>query len=137
MSPDDGKRLIERFYTAFNRADRDAYRALLHPGFQALISGHGEVSGTMDRDAFSRMVFERVGQVFPGGLQVGIEEQIAEGDRVVSRVVVSGRTRGGRDYRNPACHVFRVRDGQVAEIVEYFDTALSRTAFEEAASHPG
>lgn len=136
MSAEDGKRLIERFYTAFNRADREAYRALLHPDFEAQISGDGEVSGTMDRDAFSRMVFERVGQVFPGGLQVAIEEQIAEGDRVVSRVVVSGRTRGGRAYRNPACHVFRVRDDQVAEIVEYFDTAVSRAAFEEAASSP-
>ena len=136
MGSGEGKQLIERFYSAFNRADREAYRGLLHPAFQAVISGHGEVSGTMDRDAFSRMVFERVGQVFPGGLQVAVQEQIAEGDRVVSRVVVSGRTRAGHDYRNPACPVFRVRDGQVAEIVEYFDTALSRSAFEEAASHP-
>ena len=134
-TPIDGKRVIDSFYVAFNRGDRDAYCALLHPEFQAEISGHGEVSGHMDRDAFSRMVFERVGQIFPGGLQVAIQEQIAEGDRVASRVVVSGRTKLGRDYRNPACHVFRVRDGRVAEIIEYFDTALSRAAFEGAAGH--
>ncbi|MEZ4334096.1 MAG: nuclear transport factor 2 family protein [Myxococcota bacterium] len=134
MTAGEGKRLIEAFYAAFNAGDRDAYCALLHSDFRAEISGQGEVSGEMDRDAFSRMVFERVGQVFPGGLSVAIEEQIAEGDRVASRVVVSGRTKSGRAYRNPACHFFRVRDGRVLEIVEYFDTALSRAAFEEAAS---
>ena len=133
MKPDDDKRLIERFYAAFNRSDRDAYCALLHPDFRAEISGHGEVSGEMDREAFSRMVFERVGQIFPGGLTVTVQEQIGEAGRVASRVVVSGRTRSGRPYRNPACHVFRVREERVAEIVEYFDTALSKAAFEEAA----
>ena len=132
MTSDEGKSLIEAFYAAFNRADRAAYCALLHPAFRAEISGHGEVSGEMDRDAFSRMVFERVGQIFPGGLAVSVQEQIAEADRIASRVVVSGRTKRGRPYRNPACHVFRVRDGLVAEIVEYFDTALSKAAFEEA-----
>jgi len=133
MTTEQGKRVIESFYTAFNRADRDAYCALLHPDFRAEISGHGEVSGVMDREAFARMVFERVGQIFPGGLEVTVQEQIAEADRIASRVVVSGRTQSGRAYSNPACHVFRVRDGRVVEIVEYFDTALSRAAFEEAA----
>lgn len=38
----------------------------------------------MDRDAFSRMLFERVGQIFPGGLPVAVQEQVAEGDRVAS-----------------------------------------------------
>ena len=129
----EARRLVEAFYDAFNRADREAYRAFLHPDFAAHISGEGEVSGHMDREAFSRMVFERVGEVFPGGLQVEIESLIAEGDRVASQVSVRGRTRRGRAYRNPACHVFRLRDGCIAEMVEYFDTQLSRSAFDEAA----
>ena len=130
---DQGKRLVEAFYDAFNRADREAYRGFLHRDFEAHISGEGEVSGRMDREAFSCMVFERVGEVFPGGLRVEIQSLIAEGDRVASQVAVCGRTRCGRAYRNPACHVFRLRDGRVAEMVEYFDTLLSRSAFEEAA----
>lgn len=37
MTPADAKRVIESFYTAFNRGDRDVYCALLHPDFQAEI----------------------------------------------------------------------------------------------------
>lgn len=126
------KKLIEAFYQAFNRKDREAYCELLHPDFEAEISGSGEVSGQMDRERFSEMVFERVGQVFPGGLQVSVLQLIAEGDSVASRVCVSGSTRLEKPYRNPACHVFRLRDGRIAEMIEYFDTALSKMAFEQA-----
>lgn len=132
MGADDNKKLIDTFYEVFNRKDRDAYCALLHPDFQAEISGSGEVSGHMDREDFSQMVFERVGEIFPGGLQVELLQLIAEGDSVASRVWVSGQTRRGEPYRNPACHVFRLQDGRIAEMIEYFDTALSKAAFEQA-----
>ncbi len=132
MRSEDAKRQVTAFYDAFNRGDREAYCALLHPEFGAEISGSGDVSGRMDREAFSRMVFERVGQIFPGGLQISVQQLIAEADSVACRVAVTGRTRGGRAYRNPACHVFRLRDGRVAELIEYFDTALSQAAFADA-----
>jgi ketosteroid isomerase-like protein len=132
MKSDDNKQKIEAFYAAFNRKDRKAYCDFLHPDFEAEISGSGEVSGHMDREAFSRLVFERVGEIFPGGLQVSLLQLIAEDDCVASRVWVTGTTALGKPYRNPACHVFRLRDARIVEMVEYFDTLLSAAAFEEA-----
>jgi len=129
---EDNKKRIDEFYAAFNRMDREGYCALLHPDFEAEISGSGEVSGHMDREAFSQLVFERVGEIFPGGLQVSVLQLIAEGDSVASRVFVTGTTQRGNPYKNPACHVFRLRDGRIAEMVEYFDTVLSAAAFDEA-----
>jgi ketosteroid isomerase-like protein len=91
----------------------------------------------MDRQAFSQIVFERVEEIFPGGLQVETIQLIAEADAVACRVWVTGTTRLGNAYRNPACHVFRLRDGRITEMVEYFDTALSASAFEEAHTQAG
>jgi ketosteroid isomerase-like protein len=131
VESDQNKKVVETFYQAFNAEDRATYCGLLHPEFAVEITGSGEVSGHMDREAFSKVVFERVGEIFPGGLQVSVVQVIAEGDALACRVEVSGRTRSGEPYCNPACHVFRLRDGQIAEMIEYFDTALSQSAFEQ------
>jgi len=130
--PDQNKEVVEAFYRAFNAKDRETYCGLLHPEFTVEIAGSGEVSGHMDREAFSKVVFERVGEIFPGGLQVSVLQLIAEGNALASRVEVSGRTRSGEPYCNPACHVFQLRHGRIAEMIEYFDTALSKSAFEQA-----
>lgn len=134
MDHPDPKALVTAFYAAFNAGERKAYCDFLHPDFRAEISGQTEVSGGfLGPEAFAEMVFGRVRQVFPGGLTVSVLQLIAEGEQLASRVLVTGRTRGGRAYRNPACHVFRLRGGRILEMIEYFDTALSRAAFEEAA----
>jgi ketosteroid isomerase-like protein len=132
VEPDQTRKLVEAFYQAFNAGDRETYCGLLHPDFEAEITGSGEVSGHMDREAFSKVVFESVGKIFPGGLQVSVLQLIAEGDALACRVEVSGRTRSGEPYCNPACHVFRLRDGRIVEMIEYFDTVLSQSAFAQA-----
>jgi ketosteroid isomerase-like protein len=35
-----------------------------------------------------------------------------------------GGYRGYADYHQTYCHVFRVRDGQLTEVIEHCDTAL-------------
>jgi steroid delta-isomerase-like uncharacterized protein len=58
-----------------------------------------------------------------------IEDAIAEGDRVVVRVTTSGTHSGtfmgmpatGRRYSISEIHIFRIRDGQVAEHWHEFD----------------
>jgi hypothetical protein len=42
-------------------------------------------------------------------------------------------TKAGRPYNNTYCYVFRLADGQVAEITEYLDTQLVATALEAPA----
>jgi len=52
------------------------------------------------------------------------EEIIAAGDRVVVRAVAEARTVDGEAYPQAYCYVFDVRDGQLAGVIEYCDTAL-------------
>jgi ketosteroid isomerase-like protein len=55
---------------------------------------------------------------------VSAERFVADGDVVV----VEGRnhsvTRSGREYPNRYCWIFEMRDGEIAEIIEYTDTQL-------------
>ena len=57
------------------------------------------------------------------------EEFIAQGDRVVvlSRCAFRSR-RTGREVESPKADVFRLRDGQIVEVMEFFDTAQAAVA---------
>jgi steroid delta-isomerase-like uncharacterized protein len=67
-------------------------------------------------------VFTRLHRAYPD-LHVGIEDLIAEGDKVVSRNVVTGTHRGeymgiqptGKFVTYNEIFVFRIRDGRIAE----------------------
>lgn len=49
---------------------------------------------------------------------------VAEGDRVVVQARGTATTTRGEAYNQTYCYVFRVRDGQLTEVVEHCDTAL-------------
>jgi uncharacterized protein len=52
------------------------------------------------------------------------EEIIVEGENVVVRASADARTIRGEAYPQAYCYVFRIADGNLAEVVEYCDTAL-------------
>jgi len=49
---------------------------------------------------------------------------IADGEFVVVEAEGQNTTRDGRPYNNRYCFVFRVREGKLREVTEYFDTEL-------------
>ena len=55
-----------------------------------------------------------------------IENMIAEGDCVVEQAHGEARTLDGQDYNNVYCRVWRFREGKIAALTEYMDTALAR-----------
>ena len=54
---------------------------------------------------------------------------IAEGEYVVMQSQGTSRTKAGGTYNNTYCHVFRVVNGKVQELVEYLDPAVITAAF--------
>ena len=60
--------------------------------------------------------------------QMRVKEIIAEGDRAVVIAAVSGVGPTGPYRQDPYCFILKIKQGQVAEIVEYLDTV----AVEEA-----
>jgi ketosteroid isomerase-like protein len=54
----------------------------------------------------------------------------ADGDFVIVECQGEVKTNRGRDYNNTYCFVIRMRDGQMMELTEYFDSALVNEALE-------
>jgi uncharacterized protein len=55
---------------------------------------------------------------------------IAEGDRVVVQAHANATTTRGDAYDQTYCFLFRLRDGQLIEVVEHCDTALVERVLE-------
>ena len=68
-----------------------------------------------------------------GQLKAGISSQIerltAEDDFVVAQTSGTAETADSTPYNNTYCQVIRIRDGQIAEVKEYLDTALVDSVF--------
>jgi uncharacterized protein len=63
------------------------------------------------------------------GIASTLDNVIAERDFVVVQLRGQAETIKGRPYNNTYCHVFRLRNGQIAEMTEYCDTALVNAVF--------
>ena len=124
-SPADNKRLIQRLMDeGHNRQDADAAAAF----YTDDASNHLRTVGR----AGMKAVFETLYAVFPD-FRYTIEEMIAEGDRVVCKVTMTGTHRGqpvlreafsgmlngvtptGKSVKVLQFHSFHVREGLIAE----------------------
>ncbi len=126
MSIEDNKQVIRDFFSTLCGGDMDGALALCHDDVVWTIIGDTPVSKTFH--GHKGVAEDLMGEVFKvineeDGLRVDIIEMIAEGDRVVARA--QGTITGNHGpYNNTYCHVFTVRDGKIAEDIEYLDTTL-------------
>jgi len=60
-------------------------------------------------------------------LAIGI---LRDGDHVVVQCRGDVETRSGKRYNNSYCYIIRTRDGKMAELREYLDTALVEAALD-------
>jgi uncharacterized protein len=127
MSTAENKQIIEAFYAASNRGDMDSCLALLADDVTWTNIGSTKYSGRfVGKDA---LIANLLGPVF-GQLKSGIssvlENVVAEGDFVVVQARGEAETTAGRAYNNTYCHVFKLSNGKISEVTEYFDTALAK-----------
>lgn len=116
----DNKSLVRQFYAAMDAGDLDAMDELVAedyidhnpPPFPGLGQG---------RDGL-KQAFQIFLEATPGRHE--IEDQIAEGDKVVTRLTAYGTHKGplpggieatGRDISETAVAIHRVEDGRIAE----------------------
>ena len=116
MTIADNKALVRRFIgEVFEQGRAEAVDELCADDFI------GHTWGNADR-AGLKAAMERVGKGLADA-HSQIEDTIAEGDRVAVRVTASARQVGefmglpasGRSYQIGEIHIFRIRDGKVAE----------------------
>jgi predicted ester cyclase len=72
-------------------------------------------------------------QMFPR-LDVAVEDQIAEGDRVATRWTMRGTTAEGRDVKLPGITISRFEGGRIKEDWTHFDSAELTRQLEAAPS---
>ena len=121
----ENKQVVLDFYDAGARGDMDACFALLADDVTWTNIGSTKFSGTyIGKQA---IVDDLLGPLF-SQLKAGISSQIerltAEGDIVVAQTSGTAETMNGTAYNNTYCQVIRIRDGQIADVKEYMDTAL-------------
>ena len=119
MTLDDNKAVYRRFIDeAFNRGNVDKLDELLtsdyvlHDAAPGLAAG---IAGVRDTILMFRAAFP--------DLRIAIEEQIAEGDKVASRTIMTGTHRGvfmgiapmGKAVQVAGLTMVTIRDGKVAE----------------------
>lgn len=126
----ENKQVVLDFYEAGARGDMDKCFDLLSDDVTWTNIGATKFSGTY---AGKQTLMEQLlGPLF-GQLKAGISSKIerltAEGDIVVAQTSGTAETLNGTPYNNTYCQVILIRDGKIAEVKEYFDTALVDSVF--------
>ena len=131
--PRDGRtehtrRVVEAYVAALGRGDLAALRASFAPDATWTVGGGMPVSGTWSGpdgiiDGFLARMTERLDTSRP--LTQEIHGIVADGDRAVAEWTSRATTAEGASYQNTYAVVFDVRDGLIAAVREYFDTAYA------------
>lgn len=126
------KQAIQDLYAAFSRGDIEAVLKGMTEDVNWEAPGGAPFSGRrMGREQLRQFFVELDRAVRLD--EFDVDEVLADGDRVV----VLGRERGrvketGRDYETAFAHVYRLRNGKVAEARLFSDTHAEASAFGES-----
>jgi predicted ester cyclase len=117
---EDNKRLAARaLVEVYGEGDLELADELFHPDFVDLDPSHP--GGPVGPEHVKQTV-RRLHDLF-GDLRFEVHEVVAEGDRVVQRVTMSGRHAGallgvepsGREFAVQHAHGWRIADGRIVE----------------------
>lgn len=125
---DELKRLVNDFWAAFNRGDLEGALALMTDDVVFTVSGTTPFSGRLEGKDRLRAHMTHFGHQLEPGATMQVRELIGEGQVVVCLSDGTMRAKNGRDYNNSYAFVFRFREGRIASVTEYLDTALVETA---------
>lgn len=123
MSTEANKQIAHSFLKSADDADFEAWRAIASPDLVATANG----GDTMDREQFEGMVRGILGG-FSNGRHI-IESQVAEGDRVATRITwtalhtgeFNGVPASNRPVRIAGDAFDRIEDGRLVEHHAQFD----------------
>lgn len=130
MSVTENKQIVNDFYAAANRGDTQGFMDKLAEEVKWTNIGSTKFSGTCvgKGELGSKLLLPLFGQL-KNGIAAVVHNVIAEGDFVVVQLSGQAETKDGRPYNNTYCHIFTIRDGKIAEVMEYMDTELVTATF--------
>lgn len=126
----ENKQLVLDFYAAGERGDMDACLAMLAADITWTNIGTTRFSGTFSgKQAVVEQLLGPLFGLLKAGIASTLESLVAEGDVVVALTRGRAETYAGRPYNNTYCQVMQIRNGKIAAVTEYFDTALTNDVF--------
>ncbi|MFN9496972.1 MAG: nuclear transport factor 2 family protein [Erythrobacteraceae bacterium] len=131
-----------RFYEALAAGDFDALAALHSDDIVFNLVGTTPVSGRWEgKDVcFGPVVADGViGKLVAETIRFSREWRImcADENCVVGLMRGGGLAKNGHDYSQTYCQIMTIRDGLIAELHEFFDTALVELALNDNPTHKG
>ena len=127
-----GIALVARFYEALAAVDVEAFLSIQQDDVEYNVHGSTPVSGHFTgKDFLENVVAPKVfGNLQLETFQFAKKWKVmcADEHRVVAFMEAEGFARNGERYDQRYCHVFGFRDGKIAEVYEFFDSALAEHA---------
>lgn len=139
---EDNIALATRFYEALAQGDFEALAALHSDDVVFNLLGTTPVSGRWEGKAecFGPLVADAVvGKLVPETVQFSRKWQImcADENRVVGMMYGGGMGTNGHEYLQTYCQIMTIKDGLIAELHEFFDTALAELALNDNPTSKG
>lgn len=125
------KAVAQRWYDTLAAGDIEAWQALHAPECHYNISGHTIISGRVDMAQLMQDILPLVfGNLDMNAFRFKTRQTLlaAEGDTVVGMMEADGPATNGERYDQRYIHIFKVRDGSLIEVTEFFDTELAQRA---------
>jgi hypothetical protein len=122
----DNKQLVREIFDAWSRGDIRPLVAAMTEDFQWIFPGSWSWSGIWEpkRVVVEDLLRGEIGSQLTGSFESRPDFVLADEDRVVVQTRGSGMTIRGDAYNNTYCLIFRLRDGQLSEVIEHCDTSL-------------
>jgi len=122
MSTEENKAIARRVYETFDRVISTGNMSLLDEVLAADLVDHNPAPGQAPGLEGVKQVFSQFRAAFPD-FQSTVEDQIAEGDKVVSRVTVRGTHKGdfqgvpatGKQFAQTGIDIVRFAGGKAVE----------------------
>ncbi len=128
--------LAETYYRALEDGDFEALTDLHADDVVFNLLGSTPVSGRWigKEECFGPLVAQGVvGKLVPETIQFSRKWRImcADEERVVGLMYGGGDAKNGESYLQTYCQIMTIRDGKIAELHEFFDTALVELALND------
>lgn len=118
MSEED-KHVVLTFIKAMGSSDAKTAAACLNKDAFTVSKGFGHFAGHRPYETMVGTI-DAFNQLLPTGLRPIIHNVWADGDRVIVEWEGNALTSAGTPYCNQYLFIFRMRDGRISEVTEYF-----------------
>jgi len=130
MSVEGNKALVLEFYRLMNERRFEEMWALFAPDAR-WGGGRASTDEFAPIDRMKSIMVDPMPIFVGGGIAFTVHALTAEGDRVAAEVESYAPLVNGKVYNNHYHMLFEIRDGKVAIVKEYADTAHGRDVFGE------